>query len=174
MAKIKPDPMVVADRAQAEGALAEMAALDRKIGVIEADMQESIDLAKAQASQKANPLLARRKELADAVAIYAKLNRQELFTKGKSLDMGFGIIGFRASTRIAQIRGITAEMTLEKLRQYNFTEGIRIKEEINKDAALGWPDERLELVGMKRQMLDTFYIEIKKDAVPENAGRERQ
>lgn len=174
MAKIKPDPMVVADRAQAEGALAEMAALDRKIGVIEADMQESIDLAKAQASQKANPLLARRKELADAVAIYAKLNRQELFTKGKSLDMGFGIIGFRASTRIAQIRGITAEMTLEKLRQYNFTEGIRIKEEINKDAALGWPDERLELVGLKRQMLDTFYIEIKKDAVPENAGRERQ
>lgn len=166
--------MVVADRAQAEGALAEMAALDRKIGVIEADMQESIDLAKAQASQKANPLLARRKELAEAVAIYAKLNRQELFTKGKSLDMGFGIIGFRASTRIAQIRGITAEMTLEKLRQYNFTEGIRIKEEINKDAALGWPDERLELVGLKRQMLDTFYIEIKKDAVPENAGRERQ
>lgn len=174
MAKIKPDPMVVADRAQAEGALAEMAALDRKIGVIEAAMQESIDLAKAQASQQANPLMARRKELADAVAVYAKLNRQELFTKAKSLDMGFGVIGFRASTRIAQIRGITAEMTLEKLRQYNFTEGIRIKEEINKDAALGWPDERLELVGLKRQMLDTFYIEIKKDAVPENAGRERQ
>ncbi len=169
MAKIKPDPMVVADRAQAEGALAEMAALDRKIGVIEAAMQESIDLAKAQASQQANPLIARRKELADAVAVYAKLNRQELFAKAKSLDMGFGIIGFRASTRIAQIRGVTAEMTLEKLRQYNLADGIRIKEEINKDAALGWPDERLELVGLKRQTLDTFYIEIKKDAVPDNA-----
>lgn len=169
MARIKPDPMVVADRAQAECALAEMAALDRKLCGIETGMQERIDLAKAEASQQANPLIARRKELADAVAVYAKLNRQELFAKAKSLDMGFGIIGFRASTRIAQIRGITAEMTLEKLRQYNLADGIRIKEEINKDAALGWPDERLELVGLKRQTLDTFYIEIKKDAVPDNA-----
>lgn len=167
MARMKPNPEVVADRAQAEGALAEIAAIDRKIGGIESEMQEYIDKAKAAASQQVNPLMARRKELADAIAVYAKLNRQELFAKTKSLDMGFGIIGFRASTRISQIRGVTTEMTLEKLHQFNFSDGIRIKEEINKDAAMGWPDERLELVGLKRQMLDTFFIEIKKDAVPE-------
>lgn len=169
MARIKPDPHVVADRAQAECALAEIAALDRKISGIESEMQECIDKAKAAASQQVNPLQARRKELADAVAVYAKLNRQELFAKAKSLDMGFGVIGFRASTRISQIRGITAEMTLEKLHQYNLSDGIRVKEEINKDSCLGWPDERLELVGLKRLMLDTFFIEIKKDAVPEGA-----
>ena len=39
-------------------------------------------------------------------------------------------------------------MTLERLHQYNLSDGIRTKEEINKDAALGWPDERLELVGL--------------------------
>lgn len=169
MTRIKPDPHVVADRAQAECALAEIAALDRKISGIESEMQECIDKAKAAASQQVNPLQARRKELADAVAVYAKLNRQELFAKAKSLDMGFGVIGFRASTRISQIRGITAEMTLEKLHQYNLSDGIRVKEEINKDSCLGWPDERLELVGLKRLMQDTFFIEIKKDAVPEGA-----
>lgn len=169
MTRIKPDPHVVADKAQAECALAEIAALDRKISGIESEMQECIDKAKAAASQQVNPLQARRKELADAVAVYAKLNRQELFAKAKSLDMGFGVIGFRASTRILQIRGITAEMTLEKLHQYNLSDGIRVKEEINKDSCLGWPDERLELVGLKRLMLDTFFIEIKKDAVPEGA-----
>lgn len=169
MTRIKPDPHVVADRAQAECALAEIAALDRKISGIESEMQECIDKAKAAASQQVNPLQARRKELADAVAVYAKLNRQELFAKAKSLDMGFGVIGFRASTRISQIRGITAEMTLEKLHQYNLSDGIRVKEEINKDSCLGWPDERLELVGLKRLILDTFFIEIKKDAVPEVA-----
>lgn len=169
MARIKPDPHVVADRAQAECALAEMAALDRKLAGIESDMQENIDKAKAAASLQANPLIARRKELADAVAVYAKLNRQELFGRGKSLDMGFGVIGFRASTRISQMRGVTAEMTLEKLHQYNLADGIRIKEEINKEAALGWPDERLELVGLKRQLLDTFFIEIKKESVPQDA-----
>lgn len=169
MARIKPDPHVVEDRAQAECALAEMAALDRKLAGIESAMQEAIDTAKATASQQATPLIARRKELADAVAVYAKLNRQELFAKVKTLDMGFGVIGFRASTRISQVRGVTAEMTLEKLRQYGLSEGIRIKEEINKDTCMGWPDERLELVGLARKMLDTFFIEIKKDAVPEGA-----
>ncbi len=166
-ARIKPDPHVVVDRSQAECALAEIAALDRKISGIESEMQESIDNAKAKASQQVNPLQARRKELADAVAVYARLNRQELFAKAKSLDLGFGVIGFRASTRISQIRGVTVEMTLEKLRQYGLSDGIRTKEEVNKDAAMAWPDERLELVGLKRQMLDTFFIEIKKDAVPQ-------
>ena len=167
MSRIKPDPHVVSDRSQAECALAEIAALDRRINGIENEMQEYIDKAKATASLEINPLQAKRKELADAIAVYAKLNRQELFAKAKSFDMGFGVIGFRASTRIAQIRGITPEMTLEKLRQYGLSEGIRTKEEVNKDAALGWPDERLELVGLKRQQLDSFFIEIKKDAVPQ-------
>lgn len=166
--RIKPNPHVVADRAQAEGALAEMAALDRKLSAIETEMQEAIDTAKAKASQLSTGLVARRKELADAVAVFAKLNRVELFDKAKSIDLGFGVIGFRASTRIVQIRGVTAEMTLEKLHQYNFPDGIRIKEEINKESALGWPDERLELVGLKRQSADTFFIEIKKDALPES------
>ena len=67
------------------------------------------------------------------------------------------------------MRGVTAEMTLERLHQYNLADGIRVKEEINKDAALGWPDERLELVGLKRQQADTFFIEIARDDVPDNA-----
>lgn len=169
MTRIKPDPHIVADRAQCEGALAEMAAIDRKLSAIENEMREAIDAAKSKAGQLAGPLQARRKELADAVAIFAKLNRQELFSKSKSLDMGFGVIGFRASTRIVQLRGVTTEMTLERLHQYNLADGIRVKEEINKDAALGWPDERLELVGLKRQQTDTFFIEISRDDVPDNA-----
>lgn len=164
--RLKPDPHIVADRAQCEGALAEIAALDRKATAIEADMQERIDAAKAVAGQLTAPLVSRRKELADAVAVFAKLNRQELFAKAKSLDLGFGTIGFRQSTSIIQMRGVSAEMTLAKLHQYNLADGIRTKEEVNKESALGWPDERLELVGLKRQQSDTFFIEITKDAVP--------
>lgn len=42
-ARMKPTPEIVADRQQAEGALAEIAALDRKIESIEHTMQETID-----------------------------------------------------------------------------------------------------------------------------------
>ena len=170
MARIKPEPHIISDKSQVELALAEIASIDRKVSGIESEMQETIDKAKAVATQKTNPLLARRKELADAVGVFATLNRQELFSKTKSLDMGIGIIGFRASSNIVQIRGITKEMTLEKLRQYNLLDGIRIKEDLNKEAAAGWPDERLELVGLKRQIKDTFFIEINKDKVPQEVA----
>lgn len=113
MARIKPDPYMVLDLAQCEGALAEMASIDRKLSAIENEMREVVDGAKARASQLAGPLQARRKELSDAVTVYGKLNRQALFPKSKSLDLGFGVIGFRASTKIVQVRGVTAEMTLE-------------------------------------------------------------
>ena len=162
MVRIKPDPYMVLDLAQCEGALAEMASIDRKLSAIENEMRESVDGAKAKASQLAGPLQARRKELSDAVTVYGKLNRQALFPKSKSLDLGFG-----ASTKIVQVRGVTAEMTLERMHQYHLADGIRLKEEINKEAALGWPDERLELVGLKRQQSDTFFIEINKEKVPE-------
>lgn len=166
MARIKPDPHVVEDTKQAEGALAEIAALDRKLEAISGTMQESIDAAKAKAIQEATPLKARRKELADAVAVFAKLNRTALFVGVKSVDLGFGIIGFRASSKIVQVNGVTAEMTLEKLHQYNFLDAIRVKEEVNKEAALNWPSERLELVGLRKQESDTFFIEIKKEPLP--------
>lgn len=168
--RIKPDPHVVADLDQAEAALAEIAALDRKLEAISSAMQETIDTAKANASQQANPLLARRKELADAVAVFAKLNRQAIFVGAKSVDMGFGIIGFRASSKIIQLKGVTAAMTLEKLHQFNFADAIRVKEEINKEAMVNWPPERLELVGLKKQESDTFYIEIKKDPLPQEGA----
>lgn len=131
---------------------------------------EAIDAAKAKASQLAEPADSPAQRIGRCGGGVRRLNRQDLFARGKSVDLGFGVIGFRASTKIVQVRGITAGMTLEKLRQYNLTDGIRTKEEINKDAALGWPDERLELVGLRRQQTDAFYIEIKADPLPQDAA----
>ena len=56
-------------------------------------------------------------------------------------------------------------MTLEKIQEYNFSDGLRIKMDINKEGMMGWPDERLHLVGMKRRQLDTFFIEIKAEDI---------
>lgn len=77
------------------------------------------------------------------------------------------MIGFRLSTSISQLRGVTVEMTIDRMRELKLMEGIRVKESVDKDACGSWPDERLELVGLKRQQKDAFYIEIKTDAIPE-------
>lgn len=163
--RTKPNTIVAANLNQVEAYLAEMASIDRQMGGIESDMNEAIDRAKAQAAQQSEPLKARRKALSDAICTYCTLNKGEHFKDAKSLDLAFGVVGFHASTKIVQKSGISAEMSLGKLKEYKFNEAIRIKEEINKDALAAWPAERLDLIGMRRQKSDAFYIEIKAEAV---------
>lgn len=151
MAKTKPTiPHVVENVEQADGALAELSAISQKIKEIEIEQQESIDLAKAKAAQQSLPLLARKKEL---------------FEKKKSLELGFGIIGFRASSEIAIQKGIKADMVISKLKEYSFLDGIKTTEGINRDAMLGWTNEKLESVGLERRQKDTFYIEVKEEKI---------
>lgn len=166
MAKTKPTiPHVVENVEQADGALAELSAISQKIKEIEIEQQESIDLAKAKAAQQSLPLLARKKELENALAVFAKLNKKELFEKKKSLELGFGIIGFRASSEIAIQKGIKADMVISKLKEYSFLDGIKTTEGINRDAMLGWTNEKLETVGLERRQKDTFYIEVKEEKI---------
>ena len=167
MARSKPNPHIVESREQAEGTMAEIAALDRKLAALTVAMTPALDAATEKAAQAAAPLAARRKELESGLAVFAVLNRKELFPDGaKSLDLGFGVVGFRASTKIVQQNNISADMTLERLRKFKFMEGIRIKEEINKDAMTAWTDEKLETVGLRRQKSDGFFLEVKKDPLP--------
>ena len=167
MARSKPTPHIVASSEQAEGTMAEVAAIDRKLKALKVTLNEEIAAAKDKAGRNAAPLEARRKELESGLAVFATLNRKELFTDGtKSLDLGFGVIGFRASSKIVQQNNISPAVTLERLHQFGFLECIRTKEEINRDAMTGWTDEKLETVGMRRQKSDGFFVEVKEDPLP--------
>lgn len=165
----KPAPHIVENTQQAEGALAELASIARKIQALEIEQQEAIDLAKAQASQACTPLFTRQKELENGLAVFAHLNKKELFIKGKSLDLGFGIIGFRASQEIAQMKNIKAEITIQKLKEFNFLDGIKTTETVNRSAMTEWSEEKLETVGLERKQKDAFFVEIKQDDVANTA-----
>ena len=170
MARHKPDPLIVANLEEATAAVGEIAALDRNIQAVEADMQAEIDVAKARARARAEGLQARRKELADAVGVFAKLNKDTLFRDVRTLDLGYGKIGFRLSNpSIVQDRGVTEAMSLAKLHELGLTDGIRVREELARDVLLGWPDERLVLAGVKRRQRDTFFIETAREKLPEEA-----
>lgn len=167
MARSKPNPHIVESREQAEGTMAEVAAIERKLKALKVAMNEEIDAAKKKAVQNSAPLEARRKELESGLAVFATLNRQTLFPEGmKSLDLGFGIIGFRASTKIVQQNNISAAVTLERLHHFGFLEGIRTKEEVNRDAMTDWTEEKLETVGLRRQKSDGFFVDVKEDPLP--------
>jgi phage host-nuclease inhibitor protein Gam len=147
---------VVDDQKQAEGALAEMAALERKVAQAKLAMQEECDAAKTKANDIIKPLEARYKSLNEALKKWATMNKSVLFTERKTLDLTFGVIGFCASTRIQQMNNVSEADTLAKLKQFGFADGIRITEEPDKEAMEKWPEDRLALVGCVRRTLDNW------------------
>lgn len=170
--RTKPHAFIVTDAPQAEAALAEMAQLDLTLELHAVEMNEAINEAKARAKASCAPLEARRKELEQALASYAELNKATLFKARKSLDMGFGVIGFRLSTCIKTVgKSTTWEMVLQKLKDFGFTDAIRTQETVDKDALRSYPDERLATVGAKREVSDVFFIEINKEAVRPQDGK---
>lgn len=167
--RIKADPYIVGDLAKAEATLQELAAIERQRRAVVYDMNENIDLLKENAKSGLAPLDARAKALSDALAVFLKMNREQVLGSRKSVDLAFGVIGFRASTSIGQIRGVTAQMSLRRLKDAGLLEGIRAKEELDKDIMRGWPSERLALVGLQRVEKDQFFVELKEEKLGEAA-----
>ena len=170
MARIKADPFVVGDLARAESALMELAELTRKTREITDDLNGEIDQLKEMAKACAAPLEARKKEITDALGAFLKMNRDAVLKDRKSVELAFGFMGFRASSSICQMRGVTAEMSLERLKSGGFAEGIRIREELDKDALRGWPEDRLALVGLTRVQKDQFFVELKEENLQPGAA----
>ena len=161
--RIKADPMVIATLERADSAMMELAGIERDLRAEEDAMNDKIALLKEEAKAKAALLEAQKKAIASALCVFLKMNKAELLKDKKSVELAFGVMGFRASTSIKQMNGISAESSLQLLKDKGLPEGIRIKEELDKEAMRGWPIARLNLVGLTRQDKNEFFIELKEE-----------
>lgn len=161
--RIKTTAPVIGDLPGADKALRELAELERSTGAINLRLNDEIDRLKERAKADIAPMEARKKELVQALAAWLSMCRQEVLRDKKSLELTFGTVGFRQSTSIRQRAGVSQETTLERLKEMALIEGIRTREEIDKDALRGWPAERLALVGLVRREEDRFFVEIKEE-----------
>jgi Bacteriophage Mu Gam like protein. len=164
MAK-KATGLIIDDLERAEGALAEMAALDGKLALIELDLNEKLETARAGAVEAATPLNKRRKELEDALKSYAKRQQSVLFVDRQSKELAFGTIGYRNSRQLVQMDGVKADFTLQKLKALGLREGIQTSESLAKENMEKWPVERLELVGLHWKESTKYYVEVNKEKV---------
>jgi len=163
--RIKPQSVIITTVEQAKVAMAEMAEIERSLAAIEADMNENIDIVKRNADAEAAPHQERKKALATALNGFAEVNRGELFTKRKSLELPHGVIGFRQSTSIVAKAKVKMAQVLEKLKDLGWGEAIKTSETVNKEAMREWTDGKLEAVGMERKTKDQFYIEVSAEAL---------
>ena len=170
MAKREKPQAVIApirDIQDADNALREIAEINRAAEAANHALNEDIDHMKQEVQEAIGPLLERKEMLGAGLANFAELSKEDMFKDRKSRELDFGTIGYRKSTSLAVVKKIcsTWKEVLGKLRQYDFKEAIRVKEEPDKEIMAEWPKERLELVGVQRVEKDEFYYEIKQEKV---------
>lgn len=153
---------------QMEQAFADYAKADARQQKITAEMD--IQMAKIREKwQDELAKLAETKEASfDVLQAYAMENRDELFSKRKSLETTHGTLGFRTGTPTLKTRkGFTWASVLEMLKEF-LPNYVRTKEEPAKDKLLAdREDEEVAAlfpkVGVTVVQDETFFVEPKKE-----------
>jgi phage host-nuclease inhibitor protein Gam len=165
MARSKPITTVIADAKQAEAAMLELAKIGRDCERVRLDAEEIISQVKENTRKEMEPIIDRRKKLEDALCTFSTLNKSKLFSKRKTLETPYGAYGFRKSTKLQTLPKIKLADVLNRLRELNIIEAIKVKNSVDKESMREWPDSRLEAVGMSRVSKDEFFLEISRDAL---------
>lgn len=141
-------------------ALRDIGLMEKELDAIDAKAAKDIAEIKTKAAKDGEEL---RKDIATTAAkiqAYAEYNKAELFKDKKSVDLSFGKIGFRQSTKIS-----VKKTTLELLKKLGFKSCVRIKEECDKDAMGNLSDEDLKSVDAARKVSNDFFCEANMEEV---------
>lgn len=159
--RIKPvlESPAITSLEEADSALAKISAVKRQIALVNLGLAEDIDALKLKAAMEIEPFNAEIEALGRELAKFALKNKAELFVRKKSLELTFGVIGFRQSTRLATVGKATFKQVLEKLQDRELDKYIRTKHEVDKEALKGAPEDLLKTLGCKLKIEDEFYCE---------------
>lgn len=171
MARVKPQiqGMIIENIDEADRALQELCEISREVELINLEGNEKIDAVKADMQVRALPLNQRAEVIGAALNAFAIGNKKELFKKEKSRELNFGTIGFRASTKIKTASKVKWENVLERLKEHELIDFIRVKEEVDKEKLKKAETSVLETVGCQVLTEDTFFYELDKEKVVQNA-----
>lgn len=150
---------------EANEALFEIARRRIELRRIDADAEEAINAIKDEANKKAAPLQQEIAFYESGLTAYAEMSRDDLFKDKKSVELNFGLIGYRKSTKIS-----VTKHTLDLLKKEGLIDAIKVKETPNKDILADYPDETLKKIKAKRVIDDKFWYEVKEEEVTEKGG----
>ena len=153
---------------QMEQAFADYAKADARQQKITAEMDVAMTKIREKWQDELQKLTETKDNAFDVMQAYAMENRDELFSKRKSLETTHGTIGFRTGTpKFKTLKGFTWNAVVEKMKE--FLPGyVRTREEANKEKLLAdrESEEVVALfpkVGITVVQDETFFVEPKKE-----------
>lgn len=153
---------------QMESAFAEYATADAKLAKINATMDAQFTNIREKYSDEISKLTDVKDKNFEIVQAFAQENRDELFSKKKSMDGVHGTFGFRTGTpKLKTLRGFTWASTLNMIKAF-LPAYVRTSEEPAKDKLLAdreLPEvsAQFEKCGIEVVQDETFFIELKKE-----------
>lgn len=168
MARTKKTVMSGISREQAEQAFADFAAADARCQNLTSKMDIEITRIREKYADRLAELDAKKSEAFDLMQAYALENKDELFSRKKSVESAHGVFGFRTGTpKLKNLKGFTwaavTNLVKELLPSY-----IRTSEELAKDKLLADRDVPevagyFPKIGVQVVQEETFYVEPKKE-----------
>lgn len=152
-------PQQIKNLDEANAALAEIGKLQLALEAIDGKASERIGKIKEGAAKAGEDARNRIQELDAALALFAEYNKTDLFRDKKTINLSYGNIGFRLSTKVS-----VKKTTLDLLKKL-FPQGLRIKEEIDKEELKNWGDSQLAQVDAAKVEQDTFFYEVNREEV---------
>lgn len=174
MAKTKKATIANVTLEQAQEASEQYSQISDRLIKIEGKMNEEINRVKSKYKDEITDLQEQLEAPVEVLEVYAK-EQQPSWGKKKSMELLHTVIGFRTGTpKVEKNKKFTWDAVTELLQKSGkkFSDYLRTKTEINKEAILAIKDEQL-LRDLKEEcyievvQTETFYVEAKREeAVP--------
>ena len=158
--RIKPEAGKIASLEDANMALRDIGLAQKELDALDNATNKKIAEIKTSAAKQGEEL---RKSIAEKSAklqAFADYNKDELFKDRKSVDLSFGVFGYRKSTKIS-----VKKTTLGLLEKLGMDKFIRQKKEPDKEALSELDDETLMKVDAARKISNDFFCEAKTEEV---------
>lgn len=156
--KVQAAEFVPGSRVEADEAIREIGAHQRRRQELQTAMNERLAAVKAEFETQAAPIGAAIKTLSQGVQVWAEANRSELTRDGrvKTAKLGNGELRWR--TRPPSVTVRAAGVVIEALKRLGLTRFVRTKEEVDKEAVLADPDAVRDVKGISIGQGEDFVI----------------
>lgn len=155
-------------REQMEDAFGRYATADAEVQSITASMDKEFVAIRERHADRLAELEGQKKEAFETMQVFATENREELFSKRRSMETTHGTLGFRMGTpKLKTRKGFTWAAALEMVREF-LPSYVRTTDEVAKDKLLAdreqeqMPELMLKC-GICVTQDETFFVEPKKE-----------
>lgn len=155
-------------RDQMEEAFGRYATADAEVQSITAAMDKEFVAIRERNAERLAALEQQKSESFEVMQVFATEQREVLFSKRRSMETTYGVIGFRTGTpKLNRRKGFTWAAALELVREF-LPSYIRTTEELAKDKLLADREKEeitplMQKCGIEVTQDESFYVEPKKE-----------